>query len=110
MHYLNARKNKPPLSDPMVLHELSVSFGFFIGAKFRCVTSRINVRIYECSGRDLNPGPGLERPVYLTGLYYRSDSAIIFVIVHKLSISFKSLIFLQKLQNSLKYYAIMTKP
>ena len=25
-----------------------------------------------CSGRDLNPGPRLERPLYLTGLYYRS--------------------------------------
>ncbi len=25
-----------------------------------------------CSGRDLDPGPRLERPLYLTGLYYRS--------------------------------------
>lgn len=25
-----------------------------------------------CSGRDLDPGRRLERPVYLTGLYYRS--------------------------------------
>ena len=25
-----------------------------------------------CSGRDLNPGLRLERPPYLTGLYYRS--------------------------------------
>jgi hypothetical protein len=25
-----------------------------------------------CSGRDSNPGPRLERPLYLTGLYYRS--------------------------------------
>jgi post-segregation antitoxin (ccd killing protein) len=25
-----------------------------------------------CSGRDLNPGRWLERPLYLTGLYYRS--------------------------------------
>ena len=28
----------------------------------------------ECSGRDLNPGPRLERPLYLTGLYYRSNA------------------------------------
>lgn len=26
----------------------------------------------ECSGRDLDPGRRLERPAYLTGLYYRS--------------------------------------
>ena len=28
----------------------------------------------ECSGRDLNPGRRLERPSYLTGLYYRSPN------------------------------------
>jgi hypothetical protein len=27
----------------------------------------------KCSGRDSNPGPRLERPLYLTGLYYRSN-------------------------------------
>ena len=27
-----------------------------------------------CSGRDLNPGRRLERPSYLTGLYYRSPN------------------------------------
>ncbi|AEE93869.1 fuselloviral integrase [Acidianus hospitalis W1] len=27
----------------------------------------------QCSGRDLNPGHRLERPAYLTGLYYRSE-------------------------------------
>gem|GEM_PF-5145919 len=27
--------------------------------------------IVWCRGRDLNPGHGLERPAYLSGLYYR---------------------------------------
>jgi len=27
-----------------------------------------------CSGRDSDPGPRLERPLYLTGLYYRSKA------------------------------------
>ena len=30
------------------------------------------LNVYECSGRDLNPRLRLERPEYLTGLYYRS--------------------------------------
>ena len=33
---------------------------------------------YWCSGRDLNPGHGLERPVYLSGLYYRSYFILVF--------------------------------
>jgi hypothetical protein len=40
-----------------------------------------NVRICQavCSGRDLNPGLRLERPAYLSGLYYRSSGMLIFL-------------------------------
>jgi hypothetical protein len=34
--------------------------------------------IKECSGRDLNPRLRLERPEYLTGLYYRSTDRQIY--------------------------------
>ena len=33
-----------------------------------------------CSGRDLNPGLRLERPPYLTGLYYRSSKLYYFTL------------------------------
>gem|GEM_PF-2467793 len=33
------------------------------------------IGVIWCSGRDLDPGLRLERPEYLTGLYYRSASA-----------------------------------
>jgi hypothetical protein len=43
-----------------------------------------------CSGRDLDPGRRLERPVYLTGLYYRSITLLSFELAELLFFSIYS--------------------
>ena len=48
----------------------------------------IGKKVFWCSGRDSNPGLRLERPKYLTGLYYRSLSQSINHINHTYVLTF----------------------